>query len=456
MIINTGYFFQVYTFITLVFCGLVQYFTGIGAVLWLPFLIAMAMPILWLMQRNFEQLALDYKEKVVLFLFLGFFIMAVLSTFIQNGVIITIVGLKNELALSLILCMFLLGFCRESQIYRITQSLYLIFYIQLPIIIYQVFVIVPQRVASEGDYEKWDSVVGSFGGNPMGGGNSAAMGLFCLLIMLLKLSEYKHGTTSRANMIVHVAIAFFLCILGEIKFVILISPLLMAYVWVSPSYIKGVKSYDMKMIIGIIAGMFLLISVAITILAASYQSAFGADPSKSSLDIFMDSAAYVFDPHYVMPSGALGRMTTIFFWLENGDHYGLPSLLFGYGLNATNHGSAVSPGFLNILFNVEIDTTSLSMILWELGIIGTLFFIGMVLYILKICKPYPLINKEDLDSKDIELISYIPAFNAFALGGLLTLPYSQILMLTSMLQFLFYYSLGANLVIRHSIVKVAR
>ncbi|BDR36111.1 hypothetical protein PDY_31590 [Photobacterium damselae subsp. damselae] len=277
-----------------------------------------------------------------------------------------------------------------------------------------------------------------------------------MLIMLLKLSEYKHGTTSRANMIVHVAIAFFLCILGEIKFVILISPLLMAYVWLSPSYIKGVKSYDMKMIIGIIAGMFLLISVAITILAASYQSAFGADPSKSSLDIFMDSAAYVFDPHYVMPSGALGRMTTIFFWLENGDHYGLPSLLFGYGLNATNHGSAVSPGFLNILFNVEIDTTSLSMILWELGIIGTLFFIGLVLYILKICKPYPLINKEDLGSKDIELISYIPAFNAFALGGLLTLPYSQILMLTPMLQFLFYYSLGANLVIRHSIVKVAR
>ena len=47
---------------------------------------------------------------------------------------------------------------------------------------YQVFFVVPQRVALLGEDEKWDSVVGTFGGDPMGGGNTAAMGLFCLLI----------------------------------------------------------------------------------------------------------------------------------------------------------------------------------------------------------------------------------------------------------------------------------
>jgi hypothetical protein len=60
------------------------------------------------------------------------------------------------------------------------------FYVQIPVAIYQVIFVVPKRVAFRGEDEKWDSVVGTFGGDPMGGGNTAAMGMFCLLIMLLK------------------------------------------------------------------------------------------------------------------------------------------------------------------------------------------------------------------------------------------------------------------------------
>lgn len=91
--------------------------------------------------------------------------------------------------------------------------------------IYQVLLVVPQRVAQRGEEEKWDSVVGTFGGDPMGGGNTAAMGLFCLLIMLLKLSEYKHGLTTFKSMALHIILGFGLCIIGEVKFVILLSPL---------------------------------------------------------------------------------------------------------------------------------------------------------------------------------------------------------------------------------------
>ena len=34
MTLNTGYYLQVYTFVTLILCGLVQYFTGMQSVLW--------------------------------------------------------------------------------------------------------------------------------------------------------------------------------------------------------------------------------------------------------------------------------------------------------------------------------------------------------------------------------------------------------------------------------------
>ena len=377
------------------------------------------------------------------------------STLLQGGVTVAIVAFKNEIALSLVMICLLLGFCRESQIYRATRYLYWVFYVQIPVMIYQVLLVVPQRVAQRGEDEKWDSVVGTFGGDPMGGGNTAAMGLFCLLIMLLKLSEYKHGLTTFKSMALHIVLGLGLCIIGEVKFVILLSPLFLVWVWLSPSYVKDVSKINFKTLILIVAGMLLLICLSVVILAWYYTSAFGADPTKSSLSIFIDSLSYIFDPNYVMSTGELGRFTTFLFWLKNNDLWGLSGTLFGYGLNATNSGSTVSPGFLNIVYNLILDSTSLSMLLWEIGVIGTLLFISLFIYILKVCQPKPLLVLEQLDKQDLQLLSFAPAFNAFAISCLISLPYSQILMITPMLQFLFYLSLGSSLVIRRTVLRSA-
>lgn len=52
MTLNTGFYLQIYTFITLILCGLVQYFTGMQAVLWLPFCLALVMVGLLVMQTR--------------------------------------------------------------------------------------------------------------------------------------------------------------------------------------------------------------------------------------------------------------------------------------------------------------------------------------------------------------------------------------------------------------------
>ncbi len=452
MILNSGFYLQVCCWTTLVFCGLVQYFTGIGGVLWLPFFMVCLMLLMVPMQTRYSRFWLDSKERIVLVLFLSLFAMCTISTVLQSGITVTIVGMKNELAVALIMLCLLLGFCRESQIYRVTKAFYWMFYLQFPVIIFQVLVMVPRRVAIKGEYEKWDSVVGTFGGDPLGGGNTAAMGLFCLLIMLMKLSEYKYGLATKLNTALHIMGAFALCILGEVKFVILLSPMLLAFVWFAPSYQKGMKRLDLKTALMIVGGLFGLITIAIFVLSASYASAFEGDMDKSALDIFVDSLSYIFDPNYIMESGELGRMTTIFFWTEHSDLYGLPSKLFGYGLNATNHGSSVAPGFLNIILNVLLDSTALSMILWEMGLIGFFLYLGLIIYTLKICMPKPLLDPDKLSDEDNRLLSYQPAFIAFGWAGLLSIPYSQILMLTPMLQFLFYFTLGAALVIRKSVL----
>lgn len=451
MNLNTGHYLQTFTLLTLIFIGLVQYFTGELAVLWLPFFMTMLMAGFLVLQTRYEPVRLDAQEAIVLTLYLSFVVLAGISTLFQGGALITLIGFKNEIALSLVMLCLLLGFCRESQIYQVTRGLYWIFYIQFPVALYQLIFVVPQRVALRGEEEKWDSVVGTFGGDPMGGGNTAAMGLFCLLIMLLKVSEYKHGLTSFKNMALHIMLGFVMCIIGEVKFVILLSPLLLGWVWIMPSWVKEASKVNLAVLVSILAAMVLLIGLAIVILAYSYTAAYGIDMAENPFTVFFDSLSYIFDPNFILPGGEIGRFTTLTFWLQHNDLSGLPGTLFGYGLNATNSGSFLSPGFLNQIYNLTLDSTAMSMLLWEVGLVGTLIFIGLFVYILKVVQPEPLLSVDQIDKQDLQLLSFAPAFNVFSIACLLSIPYSQILMIVPMLQFLFYLSLGSSLIIRRTV-----
>ncbi|MGL4352018.1 MAG: capsular biosynthesis protein, partial [Plesiomonas shigelloides] len=293
-------------------------------------------------------------------------------------------------------------------------------------------------------------------GDPMGGGNTGALGCFCLLVMLIKLSEFRHDLISRRSVVLHILVAFAICVLAEVKFVILLSPLLLAWVWLSPSYVSGMKSYDLKHLLLIALAMAALVAVAVLVLAASYSSAFAGAGQQGALALFVDSLGYIFDPNHINPkTGELGRVTTLFFWASNGDYHGFSNLMFGYGLNTTNHGSTL-PGFLNPLFNVLLDSTALSILLWEVGLVGTLLFIVLIVMLLWYSRPRPLLDRQQLSRADIRLLSYQPAFIAFGIAGLLSLPYSQLLMLIPAQQFIFYFVLGAALVIRSSVLQATR
>ncbi|HBC9719930.1 TPA: capsular biosynthesis protein [Escherichia coli] len=453
MNLNTGLYLQIYTFITLIFCGIVQYFTGIQSVFWVPFCLALLMLCLLIMKTRDSISELNGQEIIILTLYCSFLALSGISTLIQGGAVVTIVAFKNETGLSLVMICLLLGFCNTSQIYRVTQCLYWVFYAQIPVMIYQALFVVPLRVALFGEDEKWDSVVGTFGGDPMGGGNTAAMGLFCLLIMLLKLSEYKHKLATFRSLTIHIILGLGLCILGEVKFVILLSPLFLAWVWITPCYVKDISRVNMKALLAILLGMVLLINLAIMILVSFYSKAFASESNQSLLSIFWGSLSYIFDPDYILENGELGRFTTIFFWLKNNDLWGFTGTLLGYGLNATNSGSTVSPGFLNLVYNLILDSTSLSMLLWEVGIIGTVMFIFLFIYILNVSQPKPLLDLEYLDKTDLHLVSFAPAYNAFSISCLISIPYSQIIMITPTLQFIFYLSLGCSLVIRRAVLN---
>jgi hypothetical protein len=85
------------------------------------------------------------------------------------------------------------------------------------------------------------------------------------------VSEFKHGICSLKSLVIHIALGFFLCVVGEVKFVILLSPFLLALLWILPGYVSGVSKVSLRSLMIIAAGMVLLIFIAITVLASNYQ-----------------------------------------------------------------------------------------------------------------------------------------------------------------------------------------
>lgn len=447
---NTTAFFQAYVFITLVFSGTAQYFTQVQAFLWLPFIMTMVMTALLPLLTRYNFQPIDRVETSILILYVGFMLLALFPSFLQVGIKETVAGIKNCLGISLLLPCLFLGFCRESQLYRVCQKLYWVFYAQIPLALYQFLVVVPARVAAQGPMDKFDSVVGTFGGSMTAGGNGASMGLFCLLVMLMKVSEFKNGVATLRSTIVHVVIGLGLCVISEVKFAILLAPIFFLYVYVSPSYIKEIRVISTKTILLLVLGATLLLLTIIVVSSLTYATQYQAN--MGVLDIFLENTSYIFDTSLIVAGldgkfDELGRLTALVFWGQHSGSQGLGSQLFGYGLNSSNAGSII-PGYIAKYFSLALGSTALAIFLWEIGLIGTILLMLIIYLVLKNTKVKPLFSKEDLSEADIKLLSYQTSFRAFIIVGLITLPYSPLLALIPVFQFPFYFSLGSMLLIR--------
>ncbi len=447
---NTGIFFQFYVFVTLVLSGTAQYFTQVQAFLWLPFVLTMAMAALLPLSTRYNFQPLDRVEVSILVLYVGYMLLAIVPSYLQVGIKETIVGIKNCLGISLVLPCLLLGFLRESQLYRVCQKLYWVFYAQIPLGLYQILVVVPARVAAQGPMDRFDSVVGTFGGSMTSGGNGASMGLFCLLIMMMKLSEYKNGVATLRSLIFHVVVGLGLCVIAEIKFAILLAPFFFLYVYIKPTFIKEVHVISTKAILLLSIGVVVLLMLAIVVLSLSYKTQYQAN--MGILDIFIENTSYIFDTSLVVAGldgklDELGRLTALVFWGQHSGSHGLGSQLFGYGLNSSNAGS-IEPGYIAKFFSLSLGSTALAIFLWEIGLLGTVILMIILYLILRNTKVTPAFSQKDLSESDIKLLSYQTAFRGFIIVGLITLPYSPLLALIPVFQFPFYFSLGAMLVIR--------
>jgi uncharacterized membrane protein len=241
--------------------------------------------------------------------------------------------------------------------------------LQWPVALYQRIFI---RAAGRSVVARLDSVVGTFGGQPDGGGNSAAMAFLCCLavgVLVVRMREKRIGVMLGAFLII-------LCIipiaLAEVK---------AAFIWIVVVFlvinIRLIRREPLRASISLLMGALLLGGLGLV-----YKEAYRESGTKVTFENFYESTIkYSVDPaEYSARFHRLGRITSIVFWWKHHDlRSDSLSMLIGHGIGSSRSKSSMGQGEIaRELQPIFPDTTAASTLLWDVGLLGALSFVAML------------------------------------------------------------------------------
>lgn len=222
--------------------------------------------------------------------------------------------------------------------------------LQLPVVLIQLLVVVPRSGS-------WDSVVGSFGGDPFGGGNSPGLAIFLSLALTLVLCRFRAKLASSMSMALAVVVIFAVASMAEIKTFMLIGPLILI-----ATFRREVLTGPMRLI-GVLAGAAVSLVVAVWLYWRIFYSSFLASP--------VDVIAYVLpelsgDDMYNANTGEVGRIAALRYWWQSNTWF---DALIGSGPLSTQRSAYFDTGIDSSQAFVLANTTA-SALLWEIGLLG--------------------------------------------------------------------------------------
>ena len=235
--------------------------------------------------------------------------------------------------------------------------------LQLPFAIFERFILVPLR--SGIGSQATDIVAGTMGANLEGGSPNAIMVTFVLIAFAFVFSRWKAGLieTSRAGLLG--AILLLPLVLGETKVVVVMLPLLALVLLRKDIMLQPTKYIP----------VFGLVLVMTTALAYLYVNVM--------LESTFDEAITGILRYNIQDLGygkmLLNRTTVMTFWAK---FHGLQdpiSFLFGHGLGSS-YGNGFDAGHIARLYpNYGISLTTISTLLWDLGIVGLSIYVSIYL-----------------------------------------------------------------------------
>lgn len=321
----------------------------------------------------------------------------------------------------------------SRHIEKLWGLLLLVALIQLPVVLYQHFF-----VATASTY---DSIVGTFGGTPGFGGNSAGMVIFMLAMLAYSLARWDRGLMSVSRLFMVVVAVLGVVLLGEVKAALVWLPLVTF--WVLR------KRITKNLLFMVAYAMVIIVFMGGTY--AVYKALYWgknvkADRGRSVAEELDARGGYFFDPRGInYKTGEVSRGASLAIWF-NDRGSSLPKRLVGFGPGASKPAGGVVKGgeVAQRYAPLSINATALAILLWDEGILGALAYAALLLA--AILLGLKLVRNRELDPKRQVIVE-----SSVALIFLLfsTLIYNRGVMEEHTAQLILMFCIG-------SIVQVAR
>ncbi|MDO5102835.1 MAG: hypothetical protein Q4D91_08070 [Lautropia sp.] len=244
---------------------------------------------------------------------------------------------------------------------------------QLPFTLYQRVVLVPTVLSyDKPGFVPFDIIVGTFEGSLTGGGASAIMAMFQVLVLFGLFVAWREKLLNGFwTLLLSVAVILPLG-LGETKVVLALVPVVLFSAYfelVAKRPLAFVGMVLATIVIGGILGYFyFLVQVS------------GDIAEMSLAENLRDTFEYNFGNRGYYATG-VNRFTAIPYWFESQSWNNPVKVLFGTGVGSAYgiDGLVPDPGHMFLAHpGMHIDLLTASAVLWEFGFVGALLYFGMI------------------------------------------------------------------------------
>jgi hypothetical protein len=367
---NPVYCFWVLFFSVFLAGGIISYFPEITTIRWGIVLLSLILGV-----RTIIEFAVpgenhsDFKiEKP--FIFMIIFLTIGITSSLLNGVPITsiIISLKNYfqfVPVAFVLAI-LPQFKRHSLVKKIIVCLFIVALIQIPAALYQKYILGAQFLAmGRSSVAVQDAVSGTFA-NSLRGGASSVLSLYLLFMVGILISFAKNQIIPWRKTILVSCLLMMPILFNETK---------VSFIYISIIFLNIFKKEILKLQFKGIAAIIVLL-IVISGLGYSYKQIYTT--SDRDLNQYITSSISYNFGERGYGKYRLNRLSVLTFWSRELRSYDNTALLFGHGLDSANEGEAgiqKKPGHIAAHYpDYGIGLTMASRLLWETGIIGTVFF----------------------------------------------------------------------------------
>lgn len=354
--------------------GQLIYFARLEKALWFPFLLGALLLLRFpldsaLRRRGTAATAVQRSGNALLTGFMSIYFGALVASTLINASppLQVFVSAKEYVFLWSLYALIAAGLIKPALVARLWAVLPWLMLLQLPLVVYQRFVIMPRRVGPS----EFDAVVGAFGGDPSGGGLSSVMGFFSIIGIITVIARWRAGLAPGWQALVLGASGAIGIALAEIKFMVILLPIAFCLL-----FIRELGRRPLQSIVMIVVGLSLSSGILFAY-KLQYGPKFrgGTSVAEYVEEKFRQNTE---GDQIDMHNGEIGRITAILLWYKKHDIRDPMPMLLGHGAGSSRAGSLVV-GVVQQNYAFSLTRSAVSVLLWEVGVIGTLAFVGILI-----------------------------------------------------------------------------